>query len=78
MRFNPEQAIPLLEAGAVFVFNPELKKPRSRNTVIRMRLRLPDGTWMPGRWGYAKKRLERMARLEEGKSDDGLRIWRLK
>lgn len=78
MRFNPEQAIPLLEAGAVFVFKPEPKKPRSRKFILRMRLRLSDGTYADGCWGYAKKRLERMARLSEAISDDGLKIWRLK
>lgn len=73
----PDEALPFLEAGAYFVLQPEKPKENSRTVRYRMRLRFPDGEYVEGVWNYAKVRLERMARLSEGKLDN-CRIWRLK
>jgi len=71
-------ALPLLEAGGYFVLKPEKKFPKSKLLTMRMRFRLADGTELEGKWNYAKVRLERMARLIEGKSAEGYQIWTLK
>lgn len=72
------EAIPHLQAGGAFVLRPEKKRPLSRSLMLKMRLRLYDGTYLPEKWNYAKVRLERLARLEEGKTDEGYRMWRLR
>ena len=75
---HPNLAIDLLEKGASFVLHPELKLPNSRKLTLKMRLRLADGTFIEGKWNYAKRRLESMARLTEGKTQEGWRQWTLK
>ena len=72
------EALPHLEAGGAFVLRPERMRPLSRNLVLKMRMRLADGSFLPEKWNYAKVKLERLARLKEGKTDEGYRMWRLK
>lgn len=72
------EALPYLEAGGAFVLRPEKMRPLSRSLVLKMRLRLCDGTYRPEKWNYAKVRLERLARLEEAKTEEGYRMWRLR
>jgi hypothetical protein len=62
--FRKKDAIPYLENGAMFVFEPE----KSRNGKIRnyrMRLRFPCGEYIEGAWGTAKNELFRLARLQQ-------------
>lgn len=75
---HPNLAIELMEQGAALVLHPELKLPNSRKLTLKMRLRLADGTFIEGKWNYAKRRLESMARLTEGKSEEGWKQWTLK
>lgn len=77
-RLHPNLALKHLSEGASFVLHPELKRPNSRKPVLRMRMRLADGTLAEGIWNYAKVRLERRAILKEGKSREGWRAWSLK
>jgi len=75
---HPNLALELMEQGAALVLHPELKLPNSRKHTLKMRLRLADGTFIEGKWNYAKRRLESMARLTEGKSEEGWKQWTLK
>ena len=75
---HPNLALELMEQGAALVLHPELKRPASRKPVLKMRLRLADGTFVEGKWNYAKRRLESMARLTESKTQEGWKQWTLK
>lgn len=75
---HPDLAIELMEQGAALVLHPELKLPNSRKYTLKMRLRLADGTFIEGKWNYAKRRLEALARLTESKTQEGWRQWTLK
>jgi hypothetical protein len=78
MRMTPAEAMTYLKDGAVFVLRPELKLPRSRKHTLRMRLRLKDGNFDSRAWNYSKRRLESMAKLLEGRTQEGWRQWSLK
>ena len=75
---HPNLALELMEQGAALVLHPELKLPNSRKYTLKMRLRLADGSFIEGKWNYAKRRLEALARLTEGKSEEGWKQWTLK
>ena len=75
---HPNLALELMEQGAALVLHPEMKLPNSRKLTLKMRLRLADGTFIEGKWNYAKRRLEALARLTESKSQEGWRQWTLK
>ncbi|MFZ9891073.1 MAG: hypothetical protein ACO3FL_04420 [Ilumatobacteraceae bacterium] len=73
-----EHALPTLNRGGYFMLQPELRKPNSRKATLRMRLFEADGSQVSGAWNYAKVRLDRLAKLKEGRSKDGHRVWRLR
>lgn len=77
-KHHPNVALELLKDGASFVLHPELRFPRSRKHVLRMRMRLADGTLLPSIWNYPKVRLDRMGKLKEGKSKEGWKTWTLR
>ena len=70
-----QSVLPYLEDGAQFVFVP---KVNGRGKVIHtLQLWLADGTVVPGKYSYSKRRLELLNKLTEGKLRR-YRCWKLK
>lgn len=77
-RQNPECAEFYLKEGAQLVLRPEGARPNSWRLTPTMRLRLADGTFLDGKWSYAKMRLWRLAKLREIKTVEGWQAWILR
>lgn len=75
--FRTKHALPFLENGAMFVFEPQYAQRGKKVRTYKIRLRFPCGEYVEGSWGNAKNELWRMARLEQ-MTFDGDTAWRLK
>ena len=77
MKYEICDALPYLDDGAYFVLEPIYNTRNDKIHRLKIYLRQADGRRFEGTWGNAKKKLERLGKLEKF-SVDGLQGWRLK